>query len=94
MSYVGGDPDRISRGAVLLDQVGRSVEPTSQRVAKSGGTAADSAGDEALAAAVDRLAACWSHRLQALALELGAAATLAENAGADLATADGQGPAD
>ena len=90
MSFVGGVPGDISAGAAGLRGVAQAVDVVPAQVSGRTADAAAAGGHPALAAAAERLGASWSHRLQALAVELYAAGHLARNAAADLETAGGR----
>ena len=93
MSVVGGDPGVVSSGAGELTSVGTTVGQAATAVNSAGRSAAGGAGDTPLGAALERFAAAFSQNLTDLETEIRAAATLAGNGAADLATAGGTGHA-
>jgi hypothetical protein len=92
MGIVGGIPEEIEAGAQSLRTVADGLASFPAKHNAAGRAAASACGHDVLALAVDRFSACWSARVDALAIEVGACSMLAANAAADLATAGGPGP--
>lgn len=86
---VGGDPGAVSAGGSALASVATAVGQTAPGISSAGSSASAAAADSPIAGAVSRFAAAYSQTLTDLETETRAAATLATNAGADLATAGG-----
>ena len=86
---VGGDPGAVSAGGSGLASVATAIGQTGSGVTSAGSAAASAAADSPIAGAVSRFAAAYAQTLTDLETETRAAATLATNAAADLATAGG-----
>jgi hypothetical protein len=91
MTTVGGDPGSVDSGANALRSVGTAIGQTASGVSSAGHSGAAAVADSPIAGALSRFAAADSQTLTDLETETRAAATLAANAAADLATAGGAG---
>ncbi len=89
---VGGDPDHVGAGAASLRRAAAAIGSMPAQLTGASNGSASSCGQPPLALAAERFGACWSHRVAAIATQTYAAAELANNAAADLATAGGHGP--
>lgn len=88
---VGGDPGTVDSGADALRAVASAVGQTASGISSAGSSGAAAVADSPIAGALSRFAAAYSQTLTDLETETRAAATLAANAAADLATAGGSG---
>lgn len=93
MTAVGGDPGSVDSGAGALRSVAAAIGQTAPGVSAAGRSGAAAVADSPIAGALSRFAAAYSQTLTDLETETHAAATLAANAAADLATAGGSGRA-
>lgn len=86
---VGGDPEGIEAGARQLRGPQHAIEAAGPAVNRSCSAAGAGAGNGTLTAALDRFGAAWSQLCADVAVQLAAAATLAQNGSRDLASAGG-----
>lgn len=89
MSVVGGDSGSVGAGGDGLATAAGAVGGASSGINSAGGQAEGAAGDPRVSAAMSRFTAAWSQTTTDLQTEMQAAAMLARNAAADLATAGG-----
>ena len=88
---VGGDPAQISASGAALIAAASAIGQTSAGLTRAGSTGC-AAADSPVSAAISRFAAASSQLSTDLDTQLRVAGLLANNGGADLATATGTGP--
>jgi hypothetical protein len=63
MTFRGGDPGVLERGAGQIEQPGRGLEPMSKAAAGAGQNAAGASGNPQVAGALERFTAAWGGEL-------------------------------
>jgi len=89
--FVGGDPGSMTSGGSNLAKASTSVGHIAAGVRTGASKSSGSAGEPVLVAAIERFSAALGTFIQGCSTQVGAAATLAKNASADVTAVSGGG---